>query len=118
MALLGVGLEILQLDDLPDPDRDPSYYQDRLFPEELDYCLGMATPKRHLAGRLAAKRAAAKSLGLPPEKAGGFKTQRNERGAVTLLPPASHRRIRFFLSITHEGPLATAVVVAESDEKG
>lgn len=87
----------------------------RLFTaREQSYCRGHADPVLHYAGTLAAKEAVIKAANLGTLAAWGRKieVQRDASGApcVTVEGPVTQR---FAISISHDGPVAVAVAVAQ-----
>ena len=116
--IVGVGIDVVDIDRFATVlDRTPSLAS-RLFTEaERDL------PIHSLAGRFAVKEALAKALGSP----GGLswtdaEVTRGEHGAPllevrgTVAACAARRGAREFLvSISHDGGIATAIVLAQGD---
>ena len=119
----GVGIDLVAI---PRIERLLSRYGERfaarLFtPGERAFCEGRGRPARHYAARFAAKEAALKALQVPPGLRWHELEVRVDAGGAPRL--ALHGRAAgaarergasaLWLSLTHEGEMAAAVVVAE-----
>ncbi|HTX52348.1 MAG TPA: holo-ACP synthase [Candidatus Baltobacteraceae bacterium] len=121
--ILGLGTDLVEVGRVEDIyRRHGDRFLDRVFtPTERADCLGRARPAIHLAGRVAAKEAAMKALGTG--WAGGvhwtdIEVQATAGGAPALTFGGGARRhaesrgIRqSWLSLSHDGDYATAVVI-------
>lgn len=112
----GIGVDVAEVERLAVALARVPRLRERLFtPRERDL------PIRSLAARFAAKEAVAKALGSP----GGMKWHdcevvTDESGAPSLLITGTVERVAadrgitsWHLSLSHDGPLAIAMVVAE-----
>ncbi|MDO5644350.1 MAG: holo-ACP synthase [Dermabacter sp.] len=114
--IAGIGVDVVDMDRLADRLEQTPRLLERLFAEE-ERGLSLAS----LAARVAAKEAVGKALGNPGElswrdvivrKDGADRPHLVLRGAS--LTTAVARGIEYFhLSLSHDGRLATAMVVAE-----
>lgn len=93
--------------------RDPRTEQRLFTPAEQTYCRSKGDPVVHFAGTLAVKEAVIKAARLGPLLAWSrrIKVQRDSSGVPGVdIEGRSHHR--FDISISHDGPLAVAIVVA------
>jgi len=121
--VIGVGVDVVEIDRFRLAlTRTPSM-RERLFtPVELDYVAPKADPVPSLAARFAAREAIMKALGLGLG-AFGFHDAWVEvatSGAPRLVVTARARElavdrgvVRWHVSLSHDGPVAIAMVVAE-----
>ena len=121
-AGLGIGIDLLEVDRLERAlDRRPRLAE-RLFSEhERAYAQARPRPARHLAARLCAKEAVAKALGAP----GALRWHDAEvtvgdhgRPHLAIRGSVAGRAAQlgitsWHLSLSHDGGIASAVVVAE-----
>lgn len=87
----------------------------RLFTgPELDYCLAMRFPERHLSARFAAKVSVKKALG----RSIRFKDMeiRRDKGGRPSVEVKGIEGFEFSLSITHDGDLSLAQTIAQRTE--
>lgn len=64
MEILGIGTDIIEIERIARAVEDNPRFARKVFTKaELDYCLGKQSCYPHLAGRFAAKEAAAKAIG-------------------------------------------------------
>lgn len=115
--IVGVGVDIVDIARFRAAlERTPSL-ADRLFT-----AAEQAVPPRSLAGRFAVKEALAKAMGAPPGLRwtdAEVRAERSGRPSLhvrgTVAAAATARGItRWHISISHDGGMAVAVVVAES----
>jgi len=124
-VIVGLGLDVASVPRFADNlERYGERFWDRILtPLEREQLAGRRDRATALAGRFAAKEAATKALGGPPEvtwhhievvrQHGGKPTLRWHGPALALV---TERRIaRCHLSITHDAGVAAAVVVLEAD---
>jgi holo-[acyl-carrier protein] synthase len=119
----GLGIDLIEIDRVEAALRRRPQLADRLFrQEELAACEGRSRPGRHLAARFAAKEAALKVVRRGDEGVGWrcVEVVRDEAGWVRLALSGRAESLaaeagvsELALSLTHEGGLAVAVVVAE-----
>lgn len=124
MALIGIGIDLVDIERFRRSlERTPTL-RDRIFTEEeLAYAGARADPAPSLAARFAAREAMMKSLGLGLG-AFGFHdvwVVRADSGEPTLAVTGTAERLaveagvgRWHLSLTHSATTAGAYVVAES----
>jgi phosphopantetheine--protein transferase-like protein len=117
MAVRGIGIAIRQIDGLPDPHSDKSFYLSFFTEAEFEESLRRANTRIYMAGRMAAKQAAAKALNRAPANLLDIVVVASESGAVHLRLPEAFADLKTSLSITHEADYAIAVVIAESRQK-
>lgn len=89
--------------------------KERLFTvRELDYCLAMRFPERHLSARFAAKVSVKKALGRNIR----FKDIEiiRDRGGRPSVEVKGLEGFEFSLSITHDGGLSLAQTIAQNSE--
>lgn len=122
--ILGLGTDLVAVSRVDAVlARHRERFLERVFtPTELADCLGRARPGRHLAARLAAKEAAMKALGTgwglgirwqDVEVQSGGSTAPSLRLQGEAKRRAEARGIRqAFVSLSHDGDYAIAVVVA------
>ena len=124
--VVGLGIDLTEVERIQAAlDRFGERFLGRVFTEpERRYCAGKRFPAQHLAGRFAAKEAAAKALGTGLSRGVGWQEFEVVREAGR--PPAlalSGRALdradvlgvtRISLSLTHTDQYATAVVIFES----
>ncbi|MBO2452233.1 holo-ACP synthase [Actinomadura barringtoniae] len=119
--IVGVGIDVVDIARFERAlERTPGL-RDRLFTEVERGML-----PRSLAARFAAKEALAKALGAPRGLLWtDAEVQRGERGRPvlkvtgTVAAAAEERGVdRWHVSLSHDGGIATAVVIAESGELG
>ncbi|TVR49435.1 MAG: holo-[acyl-carrier-protein] synthase [Puniceicoccaceae bacterium] len=125
-AVLGLGLDLIEVERIRGVwDRQGDRFLNRIFTrEELDYCLGMKHPHKHLAARFAAKEAVSKAFGTGIGGAFGWTSasiyhapggrplvRLDERGA-DLLRRLGGRSVLLSLSHTEGHAAAVAVITA------
>ena len=122
--IIGVGLDVVPIARIASMlDRYGARLEEKLFsPDERAYCTGRGRPAQHFAARFAAKEAVAKALGAPA----GLRwhdcevvTDPDGRPWLTVsgtvAAAASERGVsRWHLSLSHDGGIASAMVVAEA----
>lgn len=125
----GIGTDIVEVSRLERAtERHGHAFLDRLFtPAEIEYCEGKAHRFESYAARFAAKEALLKALGTGGRDGISWQHMevvRDHRGRPDLVLRANAldaaRRVgaeRVFLSLSHTGTVATAVVVLEGIEK-
>jgi holo-[acyl-carrier protein] synthase len=97
------------------------YFVRRVFSdEEIDYAISRIEPSLHFASSFAAKEALAKATGLGIFRAGlaGSWVRRTESGPVMIIDGALLEKlgeVRCWLSLSHEGDYALALVVLEKE---
>ncbi|XBH20611.1 holo-ACP synthase [Jonesiaceae bacterium BS-20] len=114
--IIGIGVDVCEIDRFGRAlERSPRLREKLFTPAERDL------PLESLAARFAAKEAIAKSLGSPGQMLWQDVTIRREtgkrpvvehRGTVSKMAAQMGVRI-FHLSLSHDGGIATAMVVAE-----
>jgi holo-[acyl-carrier protein] synthase len=123
-VIVGIGLDVVPISRVATMlERHGARAEQRLFtPGERADCARRAEPAQHYAARFAAKEAALKALGAPP----GLKwleievrTEESGRPVLYLSGAAAAAAARRgvvgqYLSLTHAGGIAAAVVVLES----
>lgn len=125
MAILGVGIDLIEIDRIEAALRRRPRFAERCFTErEAAYCASRAFPPQHFAARFAAKEAVGKALGLgmtrwrevevvrtggPPRIAltGRYARRADELGVTGIT-----------VSLTHSRGMAAAVAVAEAPDRG
>jgi len=118
--IIGVGIDVVEIARLERALDRTQGLAGRLFCEAE-----RALPMRSLAARFAAKEALAKALGAPPgllwtdaEVVAGPDGRPELKVSGTVADAAARRGVtRWHLSLSHEGALATAVVIAEGGER-
>jgi holo-[acyl-carrier protein] synthase len=119
--ILGVGVDIVSVGRIRGLlDRHKERFLDHVFtPEEAAWCSARYDPAIHLAARFAAKEAAFKalsSLGVPLSWK-DVSVRRGPDGRPEILLServiGALEGIRLHLSLTHDEPVAAAVVAAE-----
>ena len=118
--IIGVGIDVVEIARLEQALHRTHGLAGRLFCEAE-----RALPMRSLAARFAAKEALAKALGAPPgllwtdaEVVAGPDGRPELKVSGTVADAAARRGVkRWHLSLSHEGALATAVVIAEGGER-
>jgi holo-[acyl-carrier protein] synthase len=121
MRILGVGVDVVEVERVQRILDRRSTFRDRVFtPEEIAYCDGKAVPARYYAARWAAREACVKALG----GVRGFqwhdiRVVRTPSGAprLALAGTARERADRVgatevLVSFSHEGSMATAFCIA------
>ncbi len=125
MAVIGVGIDLIEIDRIAAALERRSRFAARCFTErEAAYCASRAFPPQHFAARFAAKEAVGKALGIgmtrwrevevvrhggPPRIAlSGRYAQRAEALGVTAIT----------VSLTHSRGMAAAVAVVEGPADG
>jgi holo-[acyl-carrier protein] synthase len=117
--IVGVGIDVVEIARIEQALDRTQDLADRLFTEEE-----RALPMPSLAARFAAKEALAKALGAPPglswtdaEVVVGPDGRPELRVSGTVADAAARRGVRrWHVSLSHDGGLATAVVIAEGAE--
>lgn len=122
--IVGLGTDVVECARLRDVvERHGARFLERIFTaDERTYCLRMRDPIPHFAGRFAAKEAARKALAhAPPLSWHDVEVRRSEAGPVTLnfsgaaLLEAQRLGVcRSWVSLSHEGVAAVAVVILET----
>lgn len=125
--IVGIGVDVVDLARFRSAlDRHGGRLEDRIFTaDELRTCAARADRSTALAGRFAAKEACLKALGTGWASGIGFQQVEVRGGApdpprLVLNGPAAARAaslgvLSLHVSITHDGPVAVAVVVLEGD---
>jgi holo-[acyl-carrier protein] synthase len=120
-VIVGVGIDVVDIARFERSlERTPGL-RDRLFTEEERTMAG-----RSLAARFAAKEALAKALGAPPGlRWTDAEVRRADDGrpclhvSGTVARAAADRGVtRWHVSLSHDGGIATAVVIAEGPDAG
>ncbi|MCZ7585561.1 MAG: 4'-phosphopantetheinyl transferase superfamily protein [Deltaproteobacteria bacterium] len=117
MPIVGVGIALVAVDDIPPLDDSNDFFQKHFSADELRDARSHPDPREFLAGRLAAKRAAAKSFGVDDTDLSSWRVRAVSGVPVLEGPPIAGGTV-FHLSITHDGGLAMAVVIAETPPTG
>jgi holo-[acyl-carrier protein] synthase len=127
MSVIGIGVDLVECARIQHSlDRFGDRFLRRVFTEgEIEYCLSMKFPARHLAARFAAKEAVSKAFGTGIGKAmgwrdidvhkkpsgepflvlaGGAEQLARERGVKHTLITLSHSREHAVATIVLEGP--------------
>lgn len=121
MAIVGIGVDVVDLARFADVVERTPEIVDRLFTlDEQTSAKGHQLPLVSLAGRFAVKEAVAKALGAPAgmefhdcEVSNGGQPQVSIRGTVQRV--ANDLGVtHWHVSISHDGPVAIAYVVAEN----
>ena len=118
--IVGVGIDVVDIARLEQALDRTQDLADRLFTEEE-----RALPMPSLAARFAAKEALAKALGAPPglswtdaEVVVGTDGRPELKVSGTVADAAARRGVRrWHVSLSHDGGLATAVVIAEGGQR-
>jgi holo-[acyl-carrier protein] synthase len=119
----GIGTDIIAIERIESAiERQGEAFIKRLFTvKEREYCMKMAHPSTHYAGRFAAKEAVVKALGCGFGSLIGFhdiEILNNLKGApeVTLSERAQEefKGVQILLSISHCKSHATAVALAQT----
>lgn len=126
--IVGIGIDLVEIERIKRAaERRGERFLGRIYtPVEVEYCKSMKRSEQHLAGRWAAKEAAAKALGTGIFGSIRFRDieiTNDEKGKPLLALTGDAARIagelgaaRFHVSIAHSDTHATAVVVMESVE--
>jgi holo-[acyl-carrier protein] synthase len=129
-VILGIGTDLASVERVASLwERHRDGLGRRVFTtSEVDYCLSRTQPEQHLAGRFAAKEAALKALGTGWAKGVGLtdvEVIRSEDGRPSIsfhgraLDIAGRLGVQnVWLSISHDGGLALALVVLEGTPAG
>ena len=123
LLMIGVGVDVVEIERFRLAlERTPSIRARLFTPVELEYVAPKADPVPSLAARFAAREAIMKSLGLGLG-AFGFHdawVEVEPSGQPRLVVTARARElavdrgvVRWHVSLSHDGPVAVAVVVAE-----
>jgi holo-[acyl-carrier protein] synthase len=122
VSVVGIGVDVVDVERFRTSLLRTPSMRDRLFvAEELEYADRKVDPVPSLAARFAAREAVMKSLGLGLGAFGFHEAWVRvlESGAPTLIVTGRAREraidrgvINWNLSITHDGPVAIAMVVA------
>lgn len=120
--ICGIGVDLCDIERMRRAIKQKGFC-DRVFSrEEIDYASSKADPAKHYAGSFASREALAKATGWGMAKMGfnSCYVARSECGpsfifTQQLLEKLNHKKIdRVFLSISHEGNMAVAMVVLEN----
>jgi holo-[acyl-carrier protein] synthase len=119
--IVGVGIDVAEIERLSRALRRTPALADRLFTERE-----RGLPIRSLAARFAAKEALAKALGAPrgllwtdAEVVTGPDGRPSLEVTGTVADAARKAGVtRWHLSLSHDGGIATAIVIAESESSG
>ena len=122
MAVVGVGVDVMEIDRFAETLRRRPRIAERCFTEaEAAYCAAKPFPPQHFAARFAAKEAVGKALGIGMTRWREVEVVRG-RGAPTI---ALHGRyaergrqlgvVRIHVSLTHGEQSAIAFAVVEAD---
>jgi holo-[acyl-carrier protein] synthase len=126
--ILGLGIDLVETSRIEDSlNRFGDRFLNRVFrPSEVEYCMKMKFPARHLAARFAAKEAVSKAFGTGIGSALGWKDMeilRKESGEPFLVlhgsgaELAKNRNISgSMISLTHHETSAAAVAVLYKDD--
>lgn len=124
--ILGIGIDLIETSRVETSwKRFGERFLGRIFlPAEIEYCLGMKFPARHLAARFAAKEAVSKAFGTGIGAKLGWKdieVGRREGGQPFLILHGGGEALacglgvrNTHLSLTHHETAAAAVAVLES----
>ena len=123
MAVLGVGIDIMEIDRFAASLVKRPRLAERCFtPAEAAYCASKAFPPQHFAARFAAKEAVGKALGIGMTRWREVEVIRG-RGAPTIALHGRYARRaedlgvdRIHISLTHGRDAAVAMAVIESLE--
>jgi holo-[acyl-carrier protein] synthase len=121
MAVVGIGIDVMEIDRFAETLRRRPRIAERCFTEaEAAYCLAKPFPPQHFAARFAAKEAVGKALGIGMTRWREVEVVRG-RGAPTIALHgryAEHaRRLvvdRVHVSLTHGRDTAMAFAIVES----
>jgi phosphopantetheine--protein transferase-like protein len=116
MAIVGIGIEIIAVDESSDSALQGEYYRSQLTDRELAYCLAKADPRQSAAARIAAKRAVMKAVGnssLDPKQ---IEVIQDGNAPVSLTLHLTHAMPRIHITITHDGPYSAPLAIAETDD--
>lgn len=109
-----IGIDVVDPQRLRDVIERSADVETHLFTQvERDYCRRAANPWIHLAGTLAAKEATMKALGLFPLHVWGPRIVVNHGAGGEPWVDISGHRGSVSISITHDGPVAVAVAIAD-----
>ena len=121
MRILGVGVDVVEVERVQRILDRRSTFRDRVFSaEEIAYCDGKAFPARYYAARWAAREACVKALGGVREfRWHDIRVVRTPSGAPRLALEGSARAradrlgtTDVLVSFSHEGSVATAFCIA------
>jgi holo-[acyl-carrier protein] synthase len=120
MAVLGVGIDLIEIDRIAAALARRPRFAERCFTDaEAAYCASRAYPPQHFAARFAAKEAVGKALGIGMTRWRDVEVVRG-RGAPTAVLYGRHLRrasdlgvTEVVLSLTHSRGMAAAVCVLE-----
>jgi holo-[acyl-carrier protein] synthase len=121
MAIIGIGVDVVDLDRFAKVVEKTPAIVDRLFTKaEQTSAAGHQLPLISLAGRFAVKEAVAKALGAPAgmefhdcQVSNGGQPQVTMSGTVAAVA-ADKGVTHWHVSISHDGPVAIAYVIAEA----
>lgn len=125
MTILGVGIDLIEIDRIEAALRRRPRFAERCFTErEAAYCSSRAFPPQHFAARFAAKEAVGKALGLGMTRWREVEVVRGAGPPGVALSGRYARRAQelgvtgITVSLTHSRGMAAAVAVAEAAGRG
>jgi holo-[acyl-carrier protein] synthase len=120
MAVLGVGIDLIEIDRIDAVlDRRPRFAERCFTEREAAYCRSRAFPAQHFAARFAAKEAVGKALGIGMTRWREVEVVRRTGPPTVALTGRYARRAEelgvtgITVSLTHSRGMAAAVAVAE-----
>jgi holo-[acyl-carrier protein] synthase len=123
MAVLGVGIDLIEIDRIASALARRPRFAERCFTEgEIAYCSKKAFPPQHYAGRFAVKEAVGKALGIGMTRWREVEVVRGRGAPTTVLHGKYLRRAadlgvsEILISITHSNQMAAAVAVLQGWE--
>ena len=119
--IVGLGVDLCSIQRMRKAVRSDHFLKRVFHPEEIAYAFSKADPAKHFAGSFAAREAFSKAssvsfyetvfCGVWVERTGTGPQLRCDESVISLIP--ENRKGHSFLSISHDGDYAVAVVVIE-----
>lgn len=112
--IYGIGIDIVEVSRFAKAlEKRGDKLRNRVFTEaELAYCMGQASPERHLAARFAAKVSVLKAFG-GPLSFKDIEITRDGDGRPAVRVSGLTGDYRFSISIAHDGDLSIAETIME-----
>ncbi len=110
----GIGVDIVDVrrfTKIP-YDENESFYKKNFHRSEIEHCLKYKHPAQHFAGKFAIKESVIKAVSEKISMA-DIETAYVTSKPVVRLPSRKNSKYDFLVSLSHEGNLAIAVVIAQ-----
>ncbi|MDI9370138.1 MAG: holo-ACP synthase [Synergistaceae bacterium] len=123
--IIGIGVDLCSIARMERAIRSDRFVQRVFSSDEISYALDKARPARHFAACFAAREAFAKASGIPMYAlafGGGIRLERTDAAPLIRVADSIKDKMplggseKIFLSISHEGDYAVAMVVLEAVE--